>query len=118
MEGCYFNFEKLDNYQHGIHDYFKFLKFGFARATDQLSYSIRRNLISRDEAIKKLKTLEGKFPKSYMGKSLEEILNKIGMDKSNFKSICDKFTNKKIFKCDQGGNLIKDDNNNLILKDK
>ena len=53
-----------------------------------------------------------------MGKSLEEILNKIGMDKSNFKSICDKFTNKKIFKCDQGGNLIKDDNNNLILKDK
>lgn len=118
LEGCYFNWEKIDNYQHGIHDYFKFLKFGFARATDQLSYSIRRNLISRDEAIKKLKTLEGKFPKSYMGKSLEEILNKIGMDKSNFKSICDKFTNKKIFKCDQGGNLIKDDNNNLILKDK
>ena len=40
LEGCYFNFEKIDNYQHGIHDYFKYLKFGFARATDQLSYMI------------------------------------------------------------------------------
>jgi hypothetical protein len=39
LEGCYFNFEKIDNYQHGIHDYFKYLKFGFGRATDQLSYS-------------------------------------------------------------------------------
>jgi N-acetyl sugar amidotransferase len=37
LEGCYFNFEKIDNHQHGIHDYFKFLKFGFARATDQLA---------------------------------------------------------------------------------
>jgi len=118
LEGCYFNFEKLDNYQHGIHDYFKFLKFGFARATDQLSYSIRRNLISRDEALKKLKTLEGKFPKSYMGKPLEEILNKIGLDISNFKIICDKFTNKKIFKCDQGGNLIKDDSDNIVLREE
>ena len=27
LEGCYFNFEKIDNYQHGIHDYFKYLKF-------------------------------------------------------------------------------------------
>ena len=46
LEGCFFNFEKIDNYQHGIHDYFKFPKFGFGRATDQLSYQIRRNNIS------------------------------------------------------------------------
>ena len=114
LEGCFFNFEKLDNYQHGIHDYFKFLKFGFARATDQLCYSIRRNLISREEAIKKVKKLEGYFPKSYMGKNLKEILKKIDLSLEDFEKICDRFTNKKIFKCDQGGNLIKDEKGNLI----
>jgi len=63
LEGCYFNFEKIDNYQHGIHDYFKFLKFGFARATDQLSYMIRRDQITRKDGIKLAKKLEGRYPK-------------------------------------------------------
>ena len=76
LEGCYFNFEKIDNHQHGIHDYFKFLKFGFARATDQLCYMIRRNKITRENALELVKKLEGKYPKSYMGKSLGKILSK------------------------------------------
>ena len=114
LEGCYFNFEKIDNYQHGIHDYLKFLKFGFGRSTDQLSYSIRRGLISRQEAIKKINIFEGKFPLSYMGKSTSKILDKINLSLKDFNEICDKFTNRKIFKCDQKGELIKDDNYNLI----
>ena len=77
LEGCYFNFEKIDNHQHGIHDYFKFLKFGFARATDQLCYMIRRNKITRENAINLVKKLEGKYPKSYMGKSLDQILSQL-----------------------------------------
>ena len=114
LEGCYFNFEKIDNHQHGIHDYFKFLKFGFARATDQLCYLIRRNKITRENALELVKKLEGKYPKSYMGKSLGKILSKISMTEEEFIKICDNFTNKKIFKTDQGGKLIKDDNGSLI----
>ena len=34
IEGSMVNDENLDNHQTGIHNYFKFLKFGFARATD------------------------------------------------------------------------------------
>ena len=113
LEGCYFNFEKIDNNQHGIHDYFKYLKFGFARATDQLSYMIRRDKISRKEAIELVKKLEGKYPKSYMGKSLNDILLKIGITEKKFIEICDNFTNKKIFKTDQGGKLIKDKDGSL-----
>ena len=113
LEGCYFNFEKIDNYQHGIHDYFKYLKFGFARATDQLSYMIRRGKINRNEALKLAKKLEGKYPKSYMGKPLDKILSKIGVSEKEFFQICDNFTNKKIFKTDQSGKLIKDDNGSL-----
>lgn len=114
LEGCYFNFEKIDNYQHGIHDYFKFLKFGFARATDQLCYMIRRNKITRQNAIKLVKKLEGKYPKSYMGKSLDQILSKIDMTEKEFLKICDNFTNKKIFKTDQGGKLVKDEYGSLV----
>ena len=117
LEGCYFNFEKIDNHQHGIHDYFKFLKFGFGRATDQLSYLIRRKKISRSEAIKIVKNAEGKYPKSYMGKPLKDILNKIGMTENEFKKICESFTNKNIFKTDQSGNLIYDSSNNLVKKE-
>lgn len=113
VQGCYFNFEKIDNYQHGIHDYFKFLKFGFGRATDQLSYSVRRGLISRKNAIEKAKSLEGKFPTSYLNKSLDQILKKINVSLEEFNKACDKFTNKKIFKCDQSGTIIKNEKNEL-----
>ena len=116
LEGCYFNFEKIDNYQHGIHDYFKYLKFGFGRATDQLCYMIRRKLISRNEAIEKVKKIEGKFPKSYMGKPTEDILGKIDLNFKEFQLICDKFTNKKIFKTNQSGKLDHDDEGSLVKK--
>ena len=111
LEGCYFDFEKIDNYQHGIHDYFKFLKFGFARATDQLSFCVRRGLVSREKAIKMAKKMEGNFPNSYMGKPIDKILKKINVNLNEFIKICDEFTNKKIFKCDQSGKLIKNKNN-------
>ena len=113
LEGCYFNFEKIDNYQHGIHDYFKYLKFGFARATDQLSYMIRRNKISREDGIRLAQKTEGKYPISYMGKSLTKILTKIEISEKKFLKICDDFTNKKIFKTDQGGKLVKDNSGSL-----
>ena len=31
--GSIVNYENLDNYQTGIHDYFKYLKFGFGRSS-------------------------------------------------------------------------------------
>ena len=106
--------EKLDNYQHGIHDYFKYLKYGFGRASDQLSLMIRRKMITRKDAIIKVKKFEGIFPNSYLGKNINDILKKIELTKDEFIKICDKFTNKNIFKCDQSGNLLKDKDGNLI----
>ena len=50
VEGSLANYENLDNYQTGIHDYFKFLKFGFGRATDIANNHIRRGRLSRDDA--------------------------------------------------------------------
>ena len=113
VEGSYFEFENLDNYQTGIHDYFCYLKFGYGRASAQLSMEIRRNKISRENALKFVRAHEGKFPLSYLEKPLKEILTEIDVKMDEFVNICDKFTNKKIFKTNPDGSLKKDNNLNL-----
>ena len=49
-----------------------------------------------------------------MGKPLKSILKNLNISLKEFIKICDKFTNKKIFKCDSSGKLIKNRNNELI----
>lgn len=113
VEGSMVNYENLDNHQTGIHDYFKYLKFGFSRATDIACLHVRRGRITRQDAIEIVKARDGKFPWSYLGKPLAEILEPLGMTTDEFIKICDRFTNKKIFKRDASGALIKDRHGNL-----
>lgn len=113
VEGSAVNYENLDNYQTGIHDYFKFLKFGFGRATDIVSLHIRRGRLTREDGLKIVKRQDGKFPWIYLGKSLEDILSVIDMTVEEFIKICDKFTNKEIFVTDPKGELVKDRYGNL-----
>ena len=113
VEGSYVNYENLDNHQTGIHDYFKFLKFGFGRASDIASLHIRRGRITRHDGIDSVKKLDGLFPWEYLGKSLHEILKPLNISIDEFIKICDKFTNKKLFIRDVNGNLIKDSLGNL-----
>ena len=60
-----------------------------------------------------VKRLDGQFPWEYLGKSLKEILRPLDMTVDEFIKTCDKFTNKKVFKRDSSGALIKDRNGNL-----
>jgi len=114
VEGSMVSYENLDNFQHGIHDYFKFLKFGYGRTTDQVSLHIRRNRITREEGKQIVERHEGKFPKTYLGKKLEAILEEIEMTFDEFTSICEKFTNKKLFLQNQNGILIRNTSGDLI----
>lgn len=113
VEGSMVNYENLDNYQTGIHDYFKFLKFGFGRATDLACLHIRRSRITRQDGLEAVIRLDGKFPWEYLGKPLKDILRPLGMTVDEFIRLCDKFTNKKIFRRDASGALIKDREGNL-----
>lgn len=113
VEGSMVNYENLDNHQTGIHDYFKFLKFGFSRATDIACLHVRRDRISRQDALEVVKARDGKFPWTYLGKPLKDILEPLDMTVDEFIKICDKFTNKKIFKKDASGALLKDKHGNL-----
>jgi len=114
VEGSVVNYENLDNYQTGIHDYFKFLKFGFGRGTDIACLHIRRGRLSRQEGMEMVKRYDGKFPWSYLGKSLEDILKPLAMTVEEFMDVCDRFTNKKLFFTDNQGKLMKDAEGNLF----
>lgn len=114
VEGSMDSYENLDNFQHHIHDYIKFLKYGYGRATDQASMHLRRNRITREQALKIVRSREGKFPWTYMGKPLEEILAPIDVSVDKFKDICDQFTNHTLFKVTRSGDLSRDSDGNLI----
>jgi len=118
IETAFVNYENLDNYQVGIHDYFKFIKYGFGRATDIACLYIRRGIIDRDTAIKIVEKVDGHFPWTYLDKKLELILENIDIGLEEFISICDSYTNRKLFEVDQQGNLLKQKNGNLIKKFK
>lgn len=113
IEGSMVNYENLDNHQTGIHDYFKFLKFGFARATDIACLHVRRGRISRTDALEIVRRHDGRFPWSYLGKPLAEILDPLEMDVDEFVRVCDQFTNRRIFRRDASGALLKDRHGNL-----
>lgn len=114
IEGSIVDYENLDNLHTGIHDYFKFLKFGFGRATDIASLHIRRGRISRKQGLDLVKKHDGKYPHSYLGVDLEEIISPLEITIDEFDKICDKFTNKSLFVTDKVGNLLRDKDKSLI----
>lgn len=113
VEGSIVNYENLDNYQTGIHDYFKFLKFGFSRATDIACLHIRRGRMTRQDGLELVRKHDGRFPWAYLGKPLEKILEPLDMSVDEFTKVCDRFTNKKIFQTNTKSELIKDKHGNL-----
>jgi len=107
IEGSMVDYENLDNHQTGIHDYFKYLKFGFGRATDIASTNIRRGRITREQGLGIVKELDGRYPSSCLGKKLSEILDPIGLTENEFGVICDRFTNTTLFSKDHNGDILR-----------
>ena len=108
-EGTFTNYENLDNKIQGIHDYFKWIKFGYGRCSDSASIQIRLKQINREEGMKLVNQHEGKLPEKF----LNEFLKQWEMSRDEFLSITEKFTNKELFKQDEHGNLIRDKYGNI-----
>src|SRR5262249_12269153 len=108
------NYENLDNYQTGIHDYFKYLKYGFGRATDIANNHIRRGRLSRADALALVKRHDGQFPWTYLDRPIAEILREIDMTLDEFLLVSDPFTTKRLFKVDNRHKPVRDRAGNLI----
>ncbi|OGG53770.1 flagellin modification protein, PseA [Candidatus Kaiserbacteria bacterium RIFCSPHIGHO2_01_FULL_53_29] len=112
VEGTYTNYENLDEATVGVHDYLKFVKFGFGRATDHVCLDIRNGRITREEGVALVEKYDGKLPKI----SITDFLAYSGMSRTEFDSVMDSFTDKAIFMTDERGNLLRDSDGNLIKK--
>jgi len=75
--------ENLDNFQTGIHDMFMQLKYGFGRGCQQISVDVRAGKVSRDVAMHWVEAND-RWQGQYMGYTLPQILDHIGMDKEAF----------------------------------
>lgn len=113
IDGAYNDFENLDcKWIGGLHDYMKYIKYGYGRATDQLCIEIRAGRMTRNQAIAALqKTREGQVPVQYIA----DFLTYLNISKKEFEDNLDRFTNKKLFQRDEKtGKLIKNSAGHLI----
>ena len=110
VEGTYTNYENTDEKLVGLHDYLKYVKYGFGRATDHASIDIRNKRISREEGLKLVKKFDGKYP-NY---GVSNFIKYSGMSKEEIDNIIDSFTNPVLFAQDKSGKFIKDSEGNLV----
>jgi len=114
METTYTNFENLDCYSMSIHDYIKWVKYGFGRATDHACSDIRNGIITREEGVRLVRKYDGKIP----AVALQKFLEYAEMDKQEFLEIVDKFANPVIFEKNKDGTFKRDIDDNLVMKEE
>jgi len=83
--------ENQDNAQTGLHDYFCWLKYGFGRATAQVSVDIRWGRLSRGDGLNVIAQREGVFPYPYMGVSIDDVLARIGTTQAELDGLIERF---------------------------
>ena len=98
--GAWLAGENLDNAQTGIHDRMMYLKFGYGRATAQLSMELRRGRISRETALDYVKRYDGAFPGIYVDIHLREVLEAVGLSEDQYFEIERRFANLALFDID------------------
>ena len=108
-QGSMVNYENLDNYQAGIHEYFKYLKYGFGRTSDHVSMHIRRGRINRNVGVQIVRNLDGVLPTHYLGQSLESTLANCGISLDEFYEFRNLHVNQEIFETDSSGAVKYDD---------
>lgn len=109
-EGTYTNYENLDEKLVSLHDYLKFVKYGFGRATDHACIDIRNGRLTREDALDLVKKYDGKYPKY----GIAEFVKYSGLTKEEVDAVIDSFTNPILFKQNSDGSFVRDDDGNLI----
>ncbi len=71
LSGNILDYDNIDEKLCEIHIWFKFLKFGFWRPTDQCCYHIWNARMSRAEAVEHVRAKQYEFPKEYLAEFLD-----------------------------------------------
>jgi N-acetyl sugar amidotransferase len=104
FERTYRMFSNLDDmHENGIHDYLKFIKLGYGRATDHACKDIRAGIMTRDRGIEMVRKYDHVKPR----RDLERWLRYVNMSEEEFDHICDTFRDKRVWRV-EGDQWVKD----------
>jgi len=105
FERTYRRFSNLDDmHENGIHDYLKFVKFGYGRATDHASKDIRVGHMTRKQGIEMVRKYDHVKPR----RDLSRWLDYVGMSETEFDRIADTFRDPRVWWKDTNGIWVKD----------
>ena len=93
-----------DMHENGIHDYLKFVKFGYGRASDHASKDIRAGYLTRAEGIEKVRRYDAVKPRT----DLERWLKYVDITEDEFDRVCDGFRDKRVWARDADAQWVKD----------
>ena len=71
-------YAKIEDHANDVHDYLKFVKFGYGRATDDASMEIRHGRMTREEGMEQVKRYDAREPRTlflycdFMGITIDE----------------------------------------------
>lgn len=93
-EATYTNFAQLDDHLYDLHTYLMYLKFGFGRASADISIDIRRGAMDRKQGVLLARKYDGIYP----AEKIDMYLEYFKMTKKEFDALLDKWANKDLFK--------------------
>tara|TARA_Y100000034_G_scaffold103139_1_gene128461 strand:- start:2564 stop:3790 length:1227 start_codon:yes stop_codon:yes gene_type:complete len=88
-------------HDHGMHDWLKFLKFGYGRGTDHSSRDVRAGRMTREEAIEMVKKFDAKRPDD-----LDMFLKYIGMSEEDFIKCVDNMRDPEAWERNEKGEWV------------
>jgi N-acetyl sugar amidotransferase len=104
FDRTYRKFSNLDDmHENGIHDYLKFVKFGYGRATDHACKDIRGGHMTREQGIQMVKKYDHIKPSD-----LKRWLEYVDMTEAEFDQICDTFRDARVWRKTSNGTWEKD----------
>lgn len=99
--GEVYKFEALDEDFVVINQTLKYFKFGFGKATDQVSEAVRLGMMTRQEAIELVKKYDGNCADRFV----RRFCNYIGVSEKKFWEIAELYRDKDIWEKDKEGNF-------------
>ncbi len=105
FERTYRRMSNLDDmHENGIHDYMKYIKFGYGRASDHASKDIRTGYMTRAEGVEMVRKYDHVKPR----RDLERWLEYVEMTEEEFDEIADSFRDSRVWRKDDNGVWLKD----------
>lgn len=86
-----------DMHENGVHDYLKYVKFGYGRATDHACKDIRAGLMTRKKAVEVVNHYDPIKPRD-----LKRWLEYVGMTEDEFDRIADTFRDPRVWRMENG----------------